>query len=108
MSGAADVIGAAPEPSSAQPGWLRLERAVYDASAVMVEWRRRALEAEAEVARLRGELEAVAAPGGEAGADSAEARRLRAENALLTSRADEARTRIRGLLAKLAILEQRR
>lgn len=109
MSGAADVaIGPAPEPPSAQPGWLRLERAVYDASAAVAAWRRRALEAEAEVARLRGELEAVAAPGGEGGADSAEARRLRAENALLTSRADEARTRIRGLLAKLAILEQRR
>jgi predicted nuclease with TOPRIM domain len=96
------VSGAA-EPDAP---WARLERAAYSAASAVAEWRRRATEAEAEVARLRRELERVSAPAAAAPGD--ELRRLRAENALLASRTDEARTRIRALLAKLAVLESRR
>jgi hypothetical protein len=49
----------------------------------------------------------VSAPAESAGSAD-ELRRLRAENALLVSRGDEARQRIRALLAKLSVLEGRR
>lgn len=105
MSGAAEAA----EPPAEPTPWARLDRAARSAARAVAEWRRRALEAEAEVARLRRELERVgsAAP---ASADDAaeELRRLRAENAVLSSRTDEARKRIRGLLTKLALLEARR
>jgi hypothetical protein len=101
---AADDEG--PDPA---PGWERLERAARVASSALEGWRRRAREAEAEVARLRQELEALTTlgplPSAEAGD---ELRRLRAENAVLVSRTAEARKRITGLLAKLAVLEARR
>ncbi len=99
-----DAVEAAAEPAA--PGWERLERAARHAATAVAEWRRRAVEAEAEVMRLRGELELVgAAHTGDAGD---ELRRLRAENALLSSRTGEARKRIRALMAKLAMLEARR
>lgn len=101
MSAAAD-----PAPES---GWERLERAAARAAAALGAWRSRALEAEAEVARLRAALQSVT---GETALDHAggedELRRLRAENALLTSRAAEARRRVAALLARLAVLEARR
>ena len=100
MSGAADL------PPAGSP-WGRLERAAHSAAAALSECRRRASEAEAELLRLRRELEAVSAAA-PAAAPADELRRLRAENALLTSRTEEARTRIRALLAKLAVLEARR
>jgi predicted phage gp36 major capsid-like protein len=105
------VFGAAdddlgPDPA---PGWERLERATRAAAAALEEWRRRAREAEAEVVRLRRELEELTTlgplPSSEAGD---ELRRLRAENAVMASRTAEARKRIGGLLARLAVLEQRR
>jgi hypothetical protein len=96
-----------PLPSDLQ-GWNRLERAARAAAIALHEWRRRATEAENEVQRLRGELEQVNALGSLPSVQSGdEIRRLRAENAVLTSRATEARQRISGLLARLAVLENR-
>lgn len=104
MFGAADDDG--PDPAA---GWERLERAATSAASALEEWRRRAREAEAEVTRLRQELEELTTlgplPSAEAGD---ELRRLRAENAVLVSRTAEARKRITGLLARLSVLEQRR
>ena len=105
MFGAADdELG--PDPA---PAWERLERASRAAAASLDEWRRRAREAEAEVARLRTELEELTTLGPLPSAEAAdELRRLRAENAVLVSRTAEARKRIGGLLARLALLEARR
>ncbi|HSU14978.1 hypothetical protein [Longimicrobium sp.] len=104
MYAAGDDEGADPAA-----GWERLERAARAAAAALEGWRRRAREAEAEVSRLRRELEELTTlgplPSAEAGD---ELRRLRAENAVLVSRTAEARKRITGLLARLAVLEQRR
>jgi chromosome segregation ATPase len=105
------VYGAADDELGPDPaeGWERLERAARGAAAALEGWRRRAREAEAEVARLRHELEELSSlgplPSSEAGD---ELRRLRAENAVLHSRAAEVRKRIQALLAKLAVLEARR
>jgi chromosome segregation ATPase len=100
------VSDAAEAVAEAAADWERLERAAHAAASAVAELRRRATEAEAEVQRLRRELELVgAAHAGDAGD---ELRRLRAENALLSSRTGEARKRIRSLMAKLAILEARR
>lgn len=107
MSAAAEKPAAGALP----PAWERLERLAFRTADALLHWRRRALEAEAEVARLRGVLESVAR---EAGAPaprkeaSDEVRRLRAENALLLSRAAEARRRVASLLGRLAVLESRR
>jgi uncharacterized membrane protein len=96
------------EPPGEHAGWERLERAARGAADALAEWRRRAVEAEQEVQRLRSELEQLTSlgpmPSDEAGD---ELRRLRAENAVLTSRAAEARQRISGLLARLTVLENR-
>lgn len=105
-SGAADVPAAAAEGPS--PGWERLESAARGAATALGEWRRRALEAEHEVQRLRNELEQLTALGSLPSDEAAdELRRLRAENAVLTSRAAEARQRVSGLLARLSVLENR-
>jgi Sec-independent protein translocase protein TatA len=105
------VSGAADPPvaqADAPAGWERLEHAARGAASALGEWRRRALEAEHEVQRLRTELEKLTSlgplPSDEAGD---ELRRLRAENAVLTSRAAEARQRVSGLLARLSVLENR-
>lgn len=107
MFGGADGAVAGGPPA----GWDRLEQAARAATDAVAEWRRRAREAEAEVARLREVLEevsvsayAAAETGGNGGLDE-EARRLRAENALLRSRTEEARRRVADLLARLALLE---
>ncbi len=63
------------------------------------------------MARLRTVLEEVAGEPSSAstpGSAREEAQRLRAENALLVSRTTEARRRISGLIARLAVLESRR
>lgn len=89
-------------------GWERLERAARAAADSLGEWRRRATEAEHEVQRLRTELEQLTSLGPLPSDESGdELRRLRAENAVLTSRAAEARQRIGGLLARLTVLENR-
>lgn len=89
-------------------GWERLERAARAAAASLAEWRRRAEVAEREVLRLRAELESVSAGAAAEGAPDGgdELRRLRAENALLSSRAAEARQRVSALLSRLAVLER--
>lgn len=105
-SGAADVPSAPAEGPS--PAWERLESAARGAATALGEWRRRALEAEHEVQRLRGELEQLTSLGPLPSDEAAdELRRLRAENAVLTSRAAEARQRVSGLLARLSVLENR-
>ena len=110
MSAAADPpVLAADAPTPAETAsWERLEHAARGAASALGEWRRRAMEAEHEVQRLRTELEQLTSlgplPSDEAGD---ELRRLRAENAVLTSRAAEARHRITGLLARLSVLENR-
>jgi hypothetical protein len=104
-------VSAAADPAPPPPdaGWERLERAAARAAAALAAWRSRALEAEAEVARLRAALQSVT---GETALDESggedELRRLRAENALLRSRTAEARRRVGALLARLAVLEGRR
>jgi hypothetical protein len=100
------MVSDAAESAGSAAGWERLELAARSAASSVADWRSRAREAEAEVDRLRRELEAVgAATPDDAGG---ELRRLRAENALLSSRTDEARQRIQALLARLAMLEARR
>lgn len=97
----------APAPAEA-PAWARLDGSAARAAAALAAWRTRALEAEHEVQRLRAELEALTALGPLPSAEGGdELRRLRAENAVLTSRAQEARQRVAGLLARLAVLERR-
>lgn len=67
-------------------------------------WRRRAVEAEAEVARLRRALEEVASGAGASGDAGEELRRLRAENAALRSRMQDARKRVGSLMSRLLAL----
>jgi hypothetical protein len=89
--------------------WERLDRVARSAAAALGDWRHRARQAEAETARLRAELEALSALGPLPSAEPLdELRRLRAENAVLTSKVDQARERIRRLLATLSVLEGRR
>jgi hypothetical protein len=85
--------------------WERLERLVDDAAVGIGYWRRRALEAEDEIARLRDALEEVAsAAQPEPGDLKAEVRRVRAENAALYSRLAEARGRVPSVLKRLVAL----
>lgn len=109
MSSDADG-GLAPSDSSPEEvPWERLERAARGAVAALDEWRRRALEGEAEVQRLRSELSELTSLGSLPSLEAGdELRRLRAENAVLTSRAAEARQRVSGLLARLSVLENRK
>lgn len=109
-------VGAeSPVPGSAPAGWERADAAARAAVAALARWRRRAREAEAEVARLRRALHEVsaAADASDGAARSGtgageELKRLRAENALLRSRGEEARRRVSGLLARLSLLEDGR
>lgn len=101
MFGGADERSAADAPA----GWERLDLAVRRATAALVEWRRRALDAEDEVHRLRQALEAVTQRAEGDGTPEGDAVRLAAENALLRSRTDEARRRVSSLLARLTTLE---
>ena len=102
MSIAAERVGRPDLPRE----WERLERRAEQVAGVVAYWKRRALEAEGEVARLRASLEALAAaPEAAAAADlEAELRRLRAENAALASRMTQARQRVGALLKRLAAL----
>lgn len=85
--------------------WGRLERLVEETAVVVGFWRRRALEAEEEVARLRGALEEFALERGQPVGSSEELHRLKAENAALRSRMLQARKRVTGLLKRLDTLE---
>ena len=85
--------------------WERLERLVDDAAVGIGYWRRRALEAEDEIARLREALEEVASAAEPLPGDlKAEVRRVRAENAALLSRLAEARGRVQAVLKRLVAL----
>jgi predicted nuclease with TOPRIM domain len=82
----------------------RLERAARDAAVVVASWKRRALEAEDEVTRLRHTLEELASGGGMSDDAKEEVRRLRAENSALQSRVVQARKRAVALLKRLDTL----
>ena len=88
-----------PRPDLPAP-WERLERVAAEVALSVAYWKRRSQEAEEEVARLRHSLEGLAAP------DSSEdeIRRLRAENAALRSRMQQARNRVKVLLRRLGAL----
>jgi predicted nuclease with TOPRIM domain len=101
MSVAADPPGRAELP----PGWARLERVAEDAAMAVSFWKRRALEAEEEVLRLRRSLEELAATQEQPDSLEEEVRRLRAENAALQSRMLQARKRVGGLMKRLSTLE---
>jgi hypothetical protein len=98
VSAAAD----GPQPGA---GWERLDRASAGILASLAEWRRRALKAEAEAVALRSVLEQVV-NGIDPALPADELRRLRGENAVLRSKADEARRRVEGVLARLAVVEE--
>lgn len=99
MSSAADRPASLALPAS----WERLERAVEDAALGATFWKRRALEAEEEVERLRDTLEELAAQR-QARPGEDEMQRLRAQNAALNSRMQQARKRVAALLKHLATL----
>jgi hypothetical protein len=88
--------------------WERLERLVEEAAVGLGYWRRRALESEDEVARLRRLREALEELASAAqpvpGDLKAEVRRVRAENAALHSRLAEARARVETVLKRLVAL----
>jgi hypothetical protein len=85
--------------------WERLERLVEESAEGIRYWRRRALEAEDEVVRLREALEEVASAAEPMEGDlKAEVRRARAENAALQSRLAEARGRVQSVLKRLVAL----
>lgn len=85
--------------------WMQLEREVEEAATALRGWRRRALEAEEEVSKLRHALEELASGREQGAGASEEVRRLRAENAALRSRMAQARKRVTSLLGRLAALE---
>ena len=90
-------------------GWERLGSATDEIVAALARWRRRALDAEAEVVRLRQAMSDMLA--GTPESDEApvdELQRLRAENALYLSRIVEARKRVSTLLERVAALEENR
>lgn len=94
-----------PAPPELPRQWERLERLAEEAAAVVGFWRRRALEAEEEIVRLRGALEEVASTGHDVPGDlREEVRRVRAENAALQSRLLEARGRVQSVLKRLVAL----
>lgn len=88
--------------------WERLEQAAEEALLAVGYWKRRTAETEDEVARLRRTLESLSAHGDGAddGTDDGggELRRLRAENAALRSRMQEARKRVQLLAKRLSSL----
>lgn len=94
-----------PPPADLPPQWGRLERAVEDAAVAVGVWKRRALEAEAELARLRSDMGELARAEVSPDDLGGEVRRLRAENSLLQSRMLQARKRVSGLLGRLGALE---
>ena len=101
MSFAGERVGRTELPRQ----WERLERLVEEAGEGIRYWRRRAVEAEDEVARLREALEEVASAAEPLEGDlAAEVRRTRAENAALQSRLAEARGRVQSVLKRLVAL----
>lgn len=85
--------------------WERLERAAEEAAMSVSFWKRRAVEAEEELTRLRQSLERVASVADDPADLREEAKRLRAENAALHSRMQQARKRVQALLKRVMTLE---
>lgn len=86
--------------------WDRLERAAEDAAMAVSFWKRRAVEAEEELGRMRQSLERLAKAEGTDPADlREEVKRLRAENTALHSRMQQARKRVQALLKRVMSLE---
>ena len=100
MSIAADGPG---RPELPLP-WERLERAAEDAVGALATWKRRAVEAEEELVRLRRALEDLAEAQGHPADLEEEVLRLRAENAALHSRMLQARQRVAALMQRLSAL----
>lgn len=84
--------------------WARLERLAEEAALSIAYWKRRSQEAEDEIVRLRRSLEGLASGSEAPGGAEEELRRLRAENAALRSRMQQARTRVKTLLKRLVTL----
>lgn len=101
----ASAAGSRATRAELPPGWERLERTIEEAAVIAALWKRRALEAEDEVVRLRHSLEQLADDPDRPGDAQAELRRLRAENAALRSRMTQAGKRVSGVLRRLAALE---
>lgn len=101
MSAGAEGRGSVELP----PQWTRLERRVEASAVALATWRRRALEAEEEVARLQQALDELAMEREQPSDLRDAAKRLRAENAALQSRMLQARKRVNALLRRLATLE---
>ena len=97
-------VGERPPRTELPRQWERLERLAEEAAVVVGFWRRRAMEAEEEVTRLRAALEEVASVGTVPGDLREEVRRVRAENAALQSRLAAARGRVEGMLKRLIAL----
>jgi predicted RNase H-like nuclease (RuvC/YqgF family) len=87
------------------PEWARLERATEEASSLLGRWVQRARAAEEEVERLRRALDELG-QGHVAPSEGVtqEIRRLKAENAALRSRMQQARKRMQGLMQRLSSL----
>lgn len=85
--------------------WARLDSAAEEAATLLGRWIHRAREAEEEVDRLRRSLEEYAGERSSTEDVSQELRRLRAENAALQSRMQQARMRIGGLMQRLEALD---
>lgn len=101
MSDAGERRARAELPAS----WERLDHAAQEAASSLGFWRRRALEAEEEVGRLRRSLEELASGRAEpSDGFREEVRRLRAENAALHSRMVQARKRVASLMKRLVTL----
>jgi predicted RNase H-like nuclease (RuvC/YqgF family) len=87
------------------PEWARLERATEEGSGLLVRWVQRARAAEEEVERLRRALDELGQGRAAPSTDTVqEVRRLKAENAALRSRMQQARKRVSGLMQRLTSL----
>jgi hypothetical protein len=93
-------------PAELPPAWRRLEGAADEAVAALEAWRKRALEAEAEAARLRIALEEAVAEMVPSADPRDQLRRLRAENKILHSRIAQAHRRVSALLDWTHALEK--
>jgi hypothetical protein len=82
----------------------QLEGILRDVAEELTAWRTRALKAEADARGRGGALVSGAGAGG--GTGGARVAELDAENRALRQRVDAARTRVQGLVQRLAFLEE--
>ena len=87
------------------PEWARLERATEEGTGLLIRWVERARAAEEEVERLRRALDELGESRSAPSTDVVrEIRRLKAENAALRGRMQQARKRVSGLMQRLVSL----